>query len=252
MRKAEGRDAEPTAAVVDSQSVKADATVKNDSRGFDGEKKINGRYQPHGDQQLQDIGETAKVAPGAFGDPFQPVIRGVHMHAESMGRGLGVEVACDVLEQRRDHCAVPREIVLDEPPHIRSDQPPHGLVIAQHQVVEARQQGQREYSRFPAEPVPIDAGLGRLDGSGVNRADPQRQPYSIAVELRGDALSPRRAGQPSRKLVSSARKMTRTCAVRSPWSRSSGLASYAGTCSQIASTAVVTTWSNDASTASTT
>lgn len=42
-RKAEGRNAEPTAGIVDSQSVKADATVKNDSRGFDGGKKINGR-----------------------------------------------------------------------------------------------------------------------------------------------------------------------------------------------------------------
>lgn len=42
-RKAEGRSAEPTAAIVDSQSVKADAVVKNDSRGFDGGKKINGR-----------------------------------------------------------------------------------------------------------------------------------------------------------------------------------------------------------------
>lgn len=37
------RNTEPTAAVIDSQSVKADATVKNDSRGFDGGKKINGR-----------------------------------------------------------------------------------------------------------------------------------------------------------------------------------------------------------------
>jgi transposase len=43
VRTAEGRNTEPTAAVMDSQSVKADATVKNDSRGFDGGKKINGR-----------------------------------------------------------------------------------------------------------------------------------------------------------------------------------------------------------------
>jgi transposase len=43
VRTAEGRKSEPTAAVIDSQSVKADATVKNDSRGFDGGKKINGR-----------------------------------------------------------------------------------------------------------------------------------------------------------------------------------------------------------------
>lgn len=38
-----GRDAEPTAAVIDSQSVKADAVVGADSRGFDGGKLINGR-----------------------------------------------------------------------------------------------------------------------------------------------------------------------------------------------------------------
>lgn len=38
-----GRDAEPTAAVIDSQSVKADAVVGVDSRGFDGGKLVNGR-----------------------------------------------------------------------------------------------------------------------------------------------------------------------------------------------------------------
>jgi transposase len=38
-----GRDAEPTAGVIDSQSVKADAVVGSDSRGFDGGKLINGR-----------------------------------------------------------------------------------------------------------------------------------------------------------------------------------------------------------------
>lgn len=43
VRLSEGRDAEPSAAVVDSQSVRAGATVKNVSRGFDGGKKINGR-----------------------------------------------------------------------------------------------------------------------------------------------------------------------------------------------------------------
>ncbi|WP_107308240.1 IS5 family transposase [Streptomyces qaidamensis] len=43
VREAEGRDQEPSAAVVDSQSVKADATVALTSRGFDAGKKINGR-----------------------------------------------------------------------------------------------------------------------------------------------------------------------------------------------------------------
>ena len=38
-----GRDAEPTAGVIDSQSIKADAVVGADSRGFDGGKQINAR-----------------------------------------------------------------------------------------------------------------------------------------------------------------------------------------------------------------
>ncbi|MEU0069267.1 transposase [Streptomyces sp. NPDC006332] len=38
-----GRDTEPTAGVIDSQSVKADAVIGSDGRGFDGGKLINGR-----------------------------------------------------------------------------------------------------------------------------------------------------------------------------------------------------------------
>jgi transposase len=38
-----GRDVEPSAGVIDSQSVKADAVVGADSRGYDGGKQINGR-----------------------------------------------------------------------------------------------------------------------------------------------------------------------------------------------------------------
>lgn len=43
VREKVGRDAEQTAAVIDSQSVKADAVVGADSPGFDGGKLINGR-----------------------------------------------------------------------------------------------------------------------------------------------------------------------------------------------------------------
>ncbi|WP_406724911.1 transposase [Streptomyces sp. GD-15H] len=43
VREAVGREAEPTAAVIDSQSGKADVAVGSGSRGFDGGKKINGR-----------------------------------------------------------------------------------------------------------------------------------------------------------------------------------------------------------------
>ncbi len=43
VREAAGRETEPSAAVIDSQSVKADAVVGAGSRGYDGGKKINGR-----------------------------------------------------------------------------------------------------------------------------------------------------------------------------------------------------------------
>jgi transposase len=42
-REAAGRDAEPTAGIIDAQSVKAAANVPAESRGFDGGKLINGR-----------------------------------------------------------------------------------------------------------------------------------------------------------------------------------------------------------------
>jgi putative transposase len=42
-RRAAGRAAEPTAAVIDSQSVRAAATVPKASRGWDNAKKVNGR-----------------------------------------------------------------------------------------------------------------------------------------------------------------------------------------------------------------
>ncbi|MFF3973270.1 IS5/IS1182 family transposase [Streptomyces rubiginosohelvolus] len=43
VREQAGRDPEPSAGVIDSQSVKADAVVGADSRGFDGGKLLNGR-----------------------------------------------------------------------------------------------------------------------------------------------------------------------------------------------------------------
>ena len=43
IRLAEGREAEPSAGVIDSQSVKGADTVVRDSRGYDAGKKVNGR-----------------------------------------------------------------------------------------------------------------------------------------------------------------------------------------------------------------
>jgi putative transposase len=44
LRVAEGRQAEPSAAILDSQSIRGAETVAKASRGFDGGKKVNGSY----------------------------------------------------------------------------------------------------------------------------------------------------------------------------------------------------------------
>ena len=43
VRQAAGRDPQPTAAIIDSQSVRAAETVARSSRGYDAGKKVNGR-----------------------------------------------------------------------------------------------------------------------------------------------------------------------------------------------------------------
>lgn len=42
-RRQDGRDGEPSAGIIDSQSVKGADTVGRDSRGYDADKKVNGR-----------------------------------------------------------------------------------------------------------------------------------------------------------------------------------------------------------------
>ena len=54
------------------------------------------REQPHRDQQIDHLGKLAQVEPGAFRDPFQSVVGGVHVQMQQFGGHLGVQIACDV------------------------------------------------------------------------------------------------------------------------------------------------------------
>ena len=54
-RIAAGRKPEPTAAVIDSQSVKAAETVASGSRGYDAGKKVNCRYLEPGFRSWLDL-----------------------------------------------------------------------------------------------------------------------------------------------------------------------------------------------------
>ncbi|MFI6475964.1 hypothetical protein ACIBL5_37730 [Streptomyces sp. NPDC050516] len=50
VRQTAGRDPEPTAGIIDAQSVKGAASVPAASRGFDGGKKVNGRKRDVAEQ----------------------------------------------------------------------------------------------------------------------------------------------------------------------------------------------------------
>ena len=67
VREQAGRDPEPSAGVIDSQSVKADAVVGADSRGFDGGKLVNGRKR-HAVVDTLGLLLTVQVTPANTGD----------------------------------------------------------------------------------------------------------------------------------------------------------------------------------------
>ncbi|MFF1352369.1 transposase [Streptomyces sp. NPDC058322] len=66
VRESEGREAEPTAGIIDAQSVRAAATVPADSRGYDGGKKVPGRKTAHRDRPER----WAMVVSGSWNSVF--------------------------------------------------------------------------------------------------------------------------------------------------------------------------------------
>lgn len=66
-RGSEGREAEPTAGIIDAQSVRAAATVPAASRGFDGKKKVPGRKR-HSATDTSGLLLAARVTAATVGD----------------------------------------------------------------------------------------------------------------------------------------------------------------------------------------
>src|SRR5271165_5598522 len=106
VRAAAGRDPEPTAAVIDSQSVRAADTVPRASRGWDNAKKVNGRpetaYRRGRDGAAAGRGDHRRLRPGPRRRPATAVEpaphlpprppdlgrRRLHRQARQLGRGL--------------------------------------------------------------------------------------------------------------------------------------------------------------------
>ncbi len=103
-------------------------------------------------------------------------------------RRLGVEVAGGVFGQRGDQRTTSGGVVGHETPHLRPDQPPRGLVLAQHQVVKAGEQRQGEDTGTGTQAVPGDPRLGICLGDlvqpGVHGADAHGEPDLLAPKIR--------------------------------------------------------------------
>ena len=80
IRIAEGRDPQPSAGVIDSQSVKAADTVARDTRGYDAGKKINGRKRFIITDTLGLlVGVTVLAASWQDRDGAKPALLGVYL-----------------------------------------------------------------------------------------------------------------------------------------------------------------------------
>jgi hypothetical protein len=93
-RAAAGRNAEPTAAVIDSQSVRAAATVPKASRGWDAAKKTSDAFKVSscfGVCRRRGRGEGGLFVVGLAGG--QAVVQAAEEPAEEVALGGGVPVA---------------------------------------------------------------------------------------------------------------------------------------------------------------
>src|SRR5260370_310956 len=87
VRAAAGRDPEPTAAVIDSQSVRAADTVPKASRGWDNAKKVNGRKR-HIAVDTLGLLLAAAITPASVPDPDADRFSDTHLGPPGQG-GVG-------------------------------------------------------------------------------------------------------------------------------------------------------------------
>ena len=79
IRLAEGREPQPSAEVIDSQSVKGADTVGRDSRGYDAGKKVNGRKRFITDTLGLLVGVTVLAASWQDRDGAKTALLGVYL-----------------------------------------------------------------------------------------------------------------------------------------------------------------------------
>ncbi|MEU9378462.1 transposase [Streptomyces sp. NPDC048255] len=98
-RAAAGRGPEPTAGIIDSQSVKAAASVPASSRGFDGGKKINGRKRAGQFEGNRGVGQLKPPWTDAAQNLALPATRGHSRHGP--GPSPEPEAAAGVVEREQ-------------------------------------------------------------------------------------------------------------------------------------------------------
>jgi hypothetical protein len=122
------------------------------------------------EQQIEQIGDLARVAARALLDPPQAILRGVGVDLELLGGAVDLQVGVGERLDRRRQDAAARAVVLEELAHARVHQPLRGVVDAQRQVAERRQPRQRDDAAAVAGDALARAGLASAL-QGLPRSD---------------------------------------------------------------------------------
>ena len=143
------------------------------------------------EQQVEQIGDLARVAAGALLDPAQPVLRGVGVDLQLPAAALTFRSAsakARIVRSARRRARV----LVEELAHPRVDEPARRVVHAQRQVAERGEVGQRDDP--PPSPTMHSSALApRRRRAG---ARPRRRPRVLTPIASGMPSSPGAAGAP--------------------------------------------------------
>lgn len=151
VRAAAGRDAEPTAAIIDSQSVRAADTVPKASRGWDNAKKVNGRKRHIA---VDTIGLLLAVVITAASvqdrDGARPLLRNLHRACRRVRLVWADAVYTGKLTAWAEALKMRIQVVSKRNPHAFEVLPRRWVVERTFAWISKHRRTVRDYERLPA------------------------------------------------------------------------------------------------------